>query len=52
MMESVEKRVAAVSDVPLKILLAAGSLGSFAWLLGHDQIHPLVVYCLQFYLAF
>ena len=33
-------------------VLAIATLGSFSWLLAQDQIHPLVVYLLQLYLAF
>ena len=41
-----------IPDRLLHGLLAAGSLGSFGWLLAHDQVHPLVVYFLQVYLTF
>lgn len=51
MVESVRKRVA-LPQVPVKVLLSTGTLLSFAWLLSHDLIHPLVIYALQLYLAF
>jgi hypothetical protein len=51
MVESARKRIA-IPQVPVKVLLSAGTLLSFAWLLSHDLIHPLVIYALQLYLAF
>jgi hypothetical protein len=52
MIQAVRKRVAALPDLTLQVLLAAGSLASFGWLLVQDQIHPLFVYFLQVYLTF
>lgn len=52
MTELVRKHVAAVPDFAIRWVLAAGSVASFSWLLLSDQIHPLVVYFLQFYLTF
>ncbi|MGH9362829.1 MAG: hypothetical protein ACRD2T_13025 [Thermoanaerobaculia bacterium] len=43
---------AAVPRVPARLLLSAGTLGSFVWLLAQDLIDPLVVYALQLYLSF
>jgi len=51
MIESVRNRVA-VSDIALHFALAAGSVASFGWLLIQDQIHPLLIYCLQLFLSF
>jgi hypothetical protein len=50
--QAVRKRVAAVSELPLQLILAAGTVASFGWLLVQDQIHPLFVYFLQLYLTF
>ena len=52
MLEAVRKRVAALPDLPLQLILATGTLASFGWLLVQDQIHPLFVYFLQVYLTF
>jgi len=52
MIESVRKRVAALPDLPLQLILAVGTVTSFGWLLVQDQIHPLFVYFLQVYLTF
>jgi len=46
------KVVATLPDLPLQLILAAGTLASFSWLLVQDQIHPLFVYFLQVYLTF
>ena len=51
MLDSVRKRVV-IPYVPGRILLSAATVGSFAWLLAHDMIHPLVIYALQLYLSF
>lgn len=42
----------ALSERTQQAALALATLGSFSWLLIQDQIHPLVVYLLQLYLAF
>jgi hypothetical protein len=52
MIETLRGRVATLPGATLELLLAAGSLASFGWLLTHDHIHPLVVYLLQLYLTF
>jgi hypothetical protein len=53
MIESIRKvKVAALPAVPAPALFSAVAIGSFAWLLLHDRVHPLVVYCLQLYLSF
>ena len=53
MLDSARKFVAvAAPQVPVKALLSVASVGSFAWLLAQDRIHPFVVYLLQLYLAF
>jgi hypothetical protein len=51
MLESVRK-IAAVPEVPVRVLVSVGTIASFGWLLVQDRIHPIVVYCLQLYLAF
>ena len=50
-MEFVRTHVVA-SERTQQAVLTAASVGSFSWLLLQDQIHPLVVYLLQLYLAF
>lgn len=50
--QAVRKRVATVSELPLQLTLAVGTVASFGWLLVQDQIHPLFVYFLQLYLTF
>lgn len=52
MLESVRRREVAVPRVPTQVLLSAGTLASFVWLLLQDKIHPIVVYLLQIYLTF
>ena len=52
MIDVVRKRVAALPDLPLQLVLAGATLASFGWLLVQDQIHPLFVYFLQIYLTF
>jgi hypothetical protein len=42
----------AVPQVPVRLLLSVGTLGSFLWLLTQDLIDPLAVFALQLYLAF
>jgi hypothetical protein len=51
MLDSVRKAVS-IPYVPGRVLLSAATVASFAWLLAHDMIHPLVIYALQLYLAF
>ena len=51
MFELVRKRVA-VSDLTLQLVWPPATLASFGWLLFQDQVHPAVVYLLQFYLSF
>lgn len=50
-MEFVRTRVVA-SEHAQQALLTATTVGSFSWFLLQDQIHPVVVYLLQLYLAF
>ncbi len=52
MLESARNRDVAISRVPAQVLLSAGTLTSFAWLLLQNKIHPIVVYLLQVYLTF
>jgi hypothetical protein len=51
MLDSIRKHVT-IPYVPGRVLLSAATVGSFAWLLAHDMIHPLVIYALQLYLSF
>lgn len=51
MLESVRQSVA-LPRVPVRVLFSAGVVGSFAWLLSQDLIHPVVIYLLQLYLTF
>jgi hypothetical protein len=50
--QAVRKHASAVSELPLQMILAAGTVASFGWLLVQDQVHPLFVYFLQLYLTF
>lgn len=52
MLESARNRVEALPRVPVQILLSAGTLTSFAWLLLQNRIHPIVIYLLEVYLTF
>ena len=57
MLESARNRDVAISRVPAQvapaqIVLSAGTLLSFGWLLLQNKIHPIVVYLLQVYLTF
>lgn len=52
MLESIRKNVVALPKVPVQVLLSAGTIASFAWLLFQNKIHPLVIYLLQVYLTF
>ncbi len=57
MLESARNRDIAISKVPaqvmpVQVLLSAGTVLSFAWLLLQNKIHPIVVYLLQIYLTF
>lgn len=52
MLESIRKSVIALPRVPVQVLLSAGTIVSFAWLLTQNRIHPLVIYMLQVYLTF
>lgn len=52
MLQSARNRAVAIPRVPTQILLSAGTLASFGWLLYQNKIHPIVVYALQVYLTF
>ncbi len=52
MLQSARNRVVALPRIPTQILLSAGILASFGWLLLQDKIHPMVIYLLQIYLTF
>lgn len=52
MLDSVRKYVVALPRVPAQALLTAGTVASFAWLLLHNWIHPIIIYALQVYLTF
>lgn len=52
MLESVRNRVVALPRVPTQVLLSAGTLATFGWLLLQNKIHPIVIYLLQLYLTF
>jgi hypothetical protein len=51
MFDLVRKSVV-VPQVSATAVLAVGTLASFAWLLTHDQIHPIFMYGLELFLAF
>ena len=52
MLNSASTRTEALPKIPVNLLLSAGTLSSFAWLLLQDRIHPAVMYLLQVYLTF
>ena len=52
MLQSVRTRVAEIPRVPVQLLISAGTLTSFAWLLLQNKVHPIFVYLLQVYLTF
>lgn len=52
MLESARKIVVALPKVQPQLLLSVSTIGSFAWLLMQNRIHPIVVYLLQVYLTF
>ncbi len=52
MLESARSRALATPRIPVQVLLSAGTLASFAWLLLQNKIHPIFVYLLQVYLTF
>jgi hypothetical protein len=52
MLDSVRNRVEALPGIPVQVLLSAGTLTSFAWLLLQNRIHPIVIYLLEVYLMF
>ena len=52
MLDSARNRVEALPKIPVNVLLSAGTLASFAWLLLQNRIHPAVIYLLQVYLTF
>ncbi|MGD2114296.1 MAG: hypothetical protein PVG07_04530 [Acidobacteriota bacterium] len=41
-----------IPHLPVRAVASAGVVSSFVWLLGHDLIHPLVLYLLELYLTF
>jgi hypothetical protein len=51
MLDSIRK-VAAIPQVPVRLLLSAATLTSFGVLLAQDAVHPIVIYALQLYLSF
>lgn len=51
MLESV-RRIAAIPRIPARLAIGLATVGSFAWLLAHDLIHPIVIYALELYLTF
>ena len=52
MLEFTRSHVDVLPRIPVQVWLSAGTLGSFAWLLLQDKIHPAVVFLLQTYLTF
>lgn len=52
MLQSVRSRTAVLPRVPARMLVSAGTLTGFAWLLLQNKIHPIFVYLLQVYLTF
>ena len=52
MLESARNHIQALPRLPVRVMLSAGTLTSFAWLLLQNRIHPFVIYLLQVYLTF
>lgn len=52
MLESARKYIGALPTVPAHVLLSAGTIASFGWLLLEDRVHPIFIYVLQIYLTF
>lgn len=52
MLDSARNRVEALPRVPAHLLLSAGALSGFSWMLLQGQIHPFAIYLLQIYLTF
>ena len=52
MLQSVRSRAADIPRLPAQMLISAGTLTSFGWLLLQNKIHPIFVYLLQVYLTF
>lgn len=52
MLNSLRKAAIFFPEVPVRVLVPAGTLLSFGWLLVQGKIHPLVIYCLELYLSF
>ena len=52
MLDSAQKHAVTLPKVPTRVLLSAGTLVSFAWLLSTQRIHPVVLYVMQVYLTF
>lgn len=51
MFDAIPKR-AAIPRLPALPLATAGTVAMFGWLLAQNQVHPIVVYVLQIFLAF
>ena len=52
MLGSARNRVIVLPRISAQMLLSAGTLASFGWLLLQNKIHPMVIYLLQIYLTF
>lgn len=52
MVGSTRRRVLTFPRIPAQIMLSAGTIASFGWLLLQNKIHPIVIYFLQMYLTF
>ena len=51
MIEAIRKSIA-LPRVPVDRVISVATIATFGWLLLNDQIHPLAVYILRFYLTF
>ena len=51
MIQSLRKYVA-LPQIPVTASVAVGTFATFGWLLVQDQIHPILIYCLQLFLSF
>ena len=52
MLLSARNHVVALPRIPTQVILPAGVLASFGWMLYQNKIHPVAIYLLQIYLTF
>lgn len=52
MLDSIRASLALPQRLPARLVLSAGSLATFGWLLTQDLVHPVVIYLFELYLTF